>query len=58
MIGKAIIDGLVDAGVFVDDGPAVVLGEWYPAPRIDSAGDRVAVSIHAGCVHPPLVGDR
>lgn len=52
MVGKAVVDGLVEAGVFVDDGPAVVLGEWYPAPRRDPSGDRVEVTIGAGRERP------
>lgn len=46
MVGKAMVDGLVSAGVFRDDSPDVVLGEWYPAPRVDKAGpDRVVLTL-------------
>lgn len=47
VIGKAILDGLVEAGVFVDDGPAVIEGEWYPAPQRDDGGDRLVVRLAA-----------
>lgn len=47
VIGKAILDGLVEAGVFTDDGPAVIGGEWYPAPTQDPAGDRLVARILA-----------
>lgn len=47
VVGKAILDGLVEAGVFVDDGPSVIGGEWYPAPVRDDAGDRLVVRVAA-----------
>lgn len=53
VIGKAILDGLVEAGVFVDDGPDVIGGEWYPAPQRDGAGDRLLVRLAAN-VRPGL----
>jgi len=47
IVGKACLDGLVEAGVLPDDDGRHVLGEWYPAPRQDSAGDRVQLTLRA-----------
>lgn len=48
VVGKAMVDGLVEAGVFTDDRGSVLLGEWYPAPRVDRTGDRVVLTVEAG----------
>lgn len=45
--GKAILDGLVEAGVFADDNADHVLGEFYPAPVKDQAGDYVRVTVES-----------
>lgn len=47
IVGKAILDGLVEAGVFANDTPDHVLGEYYPAPVEDQAGDRVVVTVQS-----------
>lgn len=46
LAGKAMLDGLVAAGVFVDDNASHVLGEWYPAPVCSPDGDHVLVTVH------------
>ena len=54
VVGKAMVDGLVEAGVFTDDRGDVLLGEWYPAPRVDRTGDRVVLTVDAG-VNPQVI---
>ena len=45
-VAKACIDGLVDAGVVPDDGPAFVTSLTFRAPYVDGGQDRALLVIN------------
>lgn len=50
VVGKAIVDGLVQAGVLADDRPGMLSGEVYPEPAVDTRGDGVLVTVFSGAL--------
>ena len=54
---KAAIDGLVDAGVLIEDGPAVVKALTFLAPKVTGVDALELEVSEVGVLHPPVLAD-